>query len=169
MAEARIGCRSGTRPRGFVVGCVVDGPDEVVEALRAQWGFPARRGGVRLQRWYDGVSAEVTVDGTAACTIEAVDPVPLDPGDVAWTTTMVLAHTPRGPRLVQIEAEHAAERAERLQASLRRFDAPAWAHPDLDPSLVVSASVSLGPVTFPPFRFVARPDELAFTATEPVP
>ena len=27
LAQARVSCRSGARPRGFVVGCVIDNPD----------------------------------------------------------------------------------------------------------------------------------------------
>jgi len=168
MAEARVGCRSGTRPRGFVVGCVVDGDGAAVRDLRARWGFPARPGTVRLRRGYDAVTAEVAVDGLTVCEVTAVDPEPLDPADLAWTSTLTLARTDRGPRLVQVEVEHGVVRAERLRARLDRFDAAAWAHPDLVPTRVVSDTVSLGGSVLPSLRFVARPDELAFTGTEPV-
>jgi len=38
----------------------------------------------------------------------------------------------------------------------------------LDPYLVVSSSLALETVTFPPIRFVCKVDELAFTGTEAV-
>jgi hypothetical protein len=167
MAEARVGCRSGTRPRGLVLGCVVDGPDPAVADLRARWGFPARPGQVVLRRTYDGVRAEVALGGGPVCVVEAFDPVPVDPADLAWTTTLTLAGTPRGTRLVQVEVDHRPVRSERLRARVPVFDATAWAHPDLVPTVVVSASVSVGAATLPRLRFVARPDELAFTGTEP--
>ncbi|MCU0274170.1 MAG: acetoacetate decarboxylase family protein [Acidimicrobiales bacterium] len=168
MAEARVGCRSGTRPRGLVLGCVVDGPDAAVDALRARWGFPARPGRVALRRTYDGVTASVAVDRVEVCSVHAVDPDPIDGSDLAWTTTLTLAHTPRGPRLVQLEVEHRVERAERVRARVDRFDGDAWAHPALAPTHVVSAAVTVGTAVLPSLRFVARPEELAFTGTEPV-
>jgi hypothetical protein len=172
MAEARVGCRSGTRPRGLVLGCVVEGSDAAIAALRSRWGFPARPGRVTLRRTYDGVTASVALQGAGGtgaevCAVHAVDPDPIDGADLAWTTTLTLAHTPRGPRLVQLEVEHRADRAERLQARIDRFDGDAWAHPALTPTHVVSASVTVGAAVLPALRFVARPEELAFTGTEP--
>lgn len=167
MAEARVGCRSGTRPRGLVLGCVVEGADEAIAALRARWGFPARPGRVTLRRTYDGVTASVAVEGSEVCAVHAVDPDPIDGSDLAWTTTLTLARTPRGPRLVQLEVEHRVARAERVQARVDRFDGDAWAHPALAPTHVVSAAVTVGAAVLPSLRFVARPEELAFTGTEP--
>lgn len=167
MAEARVGCRSGTRPRGLVLGCVVDGADAAVAALRARWGFPAHPGQVTLRRTYDGVTASVEVAGDGACAVHAVDPDPVDGADLAWTTTLTLAHTPRGPRLVQLEVEHRVARAERVQARVDHFAGDVWAHPALAPTQVVSAAVTVGAAVLPSLRFVARPEELAFTGTEP--
>lgn len=167
MAEARVGCRSGTRPRGLVLGCVVDGSDAAIAALRARWGFPARPGRVTLRRTYDGVAASVAVEGVEVCAVHAVDPDPIDGADLAWTTTLTLADTPRGPRLVQLEVEHHVDRAERVRARVDRFDGDGWATPALTPTHVVSATITVGSAVLPTLRFVARPEELAFTGTEP--
>lgn len=169
IAQARVGARSGLRPRGLVQACVCD-TDAGVDALRDRWGFPARRGDVRLHRHFDGTDAEVTVDGDVALALRGRDPEPLGADDVAYSTGVTLAHTPRGLRLVQVEYEVAAERAERLRLHpMATFDAARLGvHPTVDPWYPVSASIAVGTVTLLPIRYVCRPDELAFTATEPV-
>lgn len=45
MAQVRVGCRAGVRPRGFLLGCVIDS-DVAAEQLGARWASaltPARR------------------------------------------------------------------------------------------------------------------------------
>jgi hypothetical protein len=169
IAQGRVGARSGLRPRGHVQTCVCDN-DAAVEALRTGWGFPAQLGAVHLHRRFDGTDAEVDVDGATVLALHATDPEPLGNGDVAYSTGVTLAGTPRGLRLVQVEYEVDATRAERLRlAPLRAFDATALGvHPSVDPWYPVAASIALGSVTLLPIRYVCRPDELAFTGTEPV-
>ena len=168
IAQARIGARSGLRPRGHVQACVCDN-DDAVEALRTRWGFPARRGDVHLHRHFDGTDAGVVLDGTTVLAVRGVDPEPLGPGDIAYSTAVTLAHTPRGLRLVQVEDDVEAVRAERLRLlPLAAFDGAALGvHPSVDPWYPVSASIAVGTVTLLPIRYVCRPDELAFTGTEP--
>ena len=167
MAEARVGCRSGTRPRGFVIGCIVDG-EAAAGALAAGWGFPVRPGSVELDRGYDRAAAAVHLAGERVCEIDAIEPEPLGLDDIAWTTTMTLAHTPSGLRLVQVDVDHTLDRSERLTPRHLGVDAAAWIHPTLDPYHPVSAAVTVGRATLPALRFVARPDELGFTGTERV-
>jgi hypothetical protein len=100
--------------------------------------------------------------------VVGLDPEPLGTADLQYTGTLNLAHTPNGLRLVQVEANHQVSRVERLTARLEAFDATAWGNPLLDPYRVVSSSVAIEDVTFPPIRFVCKPDELAFTGTEAV-
>jgi hypothetical protein len=167
VAQARIGCRSGLRPRGLVHGCVVDSP-AAATALRERWGFPAQPGTVSLRRGYDRVTAQVEIGGTAVLVFGGVDPEPLAPGDVAYTTTVTLADTPRGRRLVQVDTDVAPSRAERLRPRLDVFVTDGWVHASVEPSLPVSASIATAEVTLQRLRYVSRPDELAFTGTEPV-
>lgn len=167
MAQARVSCRSGVRPRGFVRSCIVDNPDAGA-ALAANWGFPAQTGRVRLSRHYDGVELTVERDGAAAASFSGLDPDPLDPGDVQYTVTTTLAHTPRGLRLVQVEPEYEPERVERLQPRLNAFDAGAWGAAGIEPVHPVSASIAVGSVTVPKLRFLSRPDVLAFEGTEKI-
>ena len=144
---------------------MVDVP-AAAEALRSRWGFPARVGQVAYRRGYDLVTASVSVDGEVLVELEGHDPDPLGVDDVAYTTTLTLAETPRGSRLVQVDTDVVATRAERLRPHVAAFGVGTWMHGSVEPSFPVSASVALADVTLRPLRFVCLPDELAFTGTE---
>jgi hypothetical protein len=165
LAQARISCRSGVRPRGFVAGCIVDRPD-AAHALSAEWGLPTAVGDVELQRGYDRVELTAARGGAPALALVGLDPDPLDVGDVQFTVTTSLAHTPRGLRLVQIEPEYALRRVERVRPQLAAFDGSAWELAGLVPGYPVSATVARGEITVAPLRFVSRPDVNAFEGTE---
>lgn len=167
MAQARVSCRSGVRPRNFVAGCITDTADAAV-ALRERWGLPAQAGTVQLARHYDGVTLEATVAGASAIRLTGLDPDPLGAGDVQFTVTTTLAHTPRGLRLVQVEPEYELRRVERVRPRLEEFDGGAWGQPALHPRHPVSASIAVGTVTIPVLRYLSRPDVSAFEGTEKV-
>jgi hypothetical protein len=168
LAQARVGCRSGVRPRGLVAGCVNDNPG-AAGALAAGWGLPGRHGVVELRRRYDAVEVDVMAGGRPVLSLVGLHPDPLRPADVQYTVTMTLANTPRGVRLVQVEPEYELTRVERLRARLTAFEPSAWGDEALAPSTPVSATVGVGDVTLPPLRFVSRPDVSAFEGTERVP
>jgi hypothetical protein len=167
LAQVRVGCRSGVRPRGLVAGCVNDNP-VAAAALAAGWGLAGRPGTVELRRGYDAVELEVVVDGTVALGLVGRHPDPLSPADVQYTVTMAPAHTPKGLRLVQVEPEYTLARVERLRVRLSDFDPGGWADEALIPSTAVSATIGVGDVTLPRLRFFSRPDVLAFEGTESV-
>ena len=168
LAQARVGCRSGLRPRGFVQGCVCNN-EEAADALRRRWGFPARFGSVTLRRQYDASTVLVKVENQTVCDLVAKDPEPLGNNDVSYTTAATLAHTPKGLRLVQVDIDVAAARAERVTPRLREFNGALWGlHPSVDPYHPVSASIAVGSLTIQRLRYVSKPDELAFSGTETV-
>jgi hypothetical protein len=167
LAQARVGCRSGLRPRGFVQGCICDNAT-AVDALRRRWGFPAQAGNVTCDERYDGVWASATLGDHPLVELAALGPEPLGPDDVSYTTAVALAHTPNGLRLVQIDTDLAVSRAERLRPRLEHFATGAWTHPSVQPTHPVSASIARGSLTIQRLRYVTKPDELAFTGTEPV-
>jgi len=167
LAQVRVSCRSGLRPRGFLVGAVVDAP-EAGATLAARWGFRCRPGTVVLARQYDAVEARVVVDGCTVLDLALRDPDPLGAHDVQYTASMHLAHTPRGLRLVQVDPDVRIERAERGRPSLAAFDAAAWGDARLAPAHPVSGTIAVADVTLPRLRYVCRPDMWAFDGTEAV-
>jgi hypothetical protein len=167
LVQTRAQTRSGVRPRGFVTGAACDNATAAA-ALAAGFGYPAQVAEIRWQRNYDTVRLEVVRGGEAILAFEGADPDPLAPGDVQFSGTLNLADTPRGWRLVQVDPEFRPTRAERLRPKLSAFAAAAWGDPRLDPYYPVSGSLTLADVSIPALRFVCRPEELAFTATERV-
>ena len=167
MALVRVGCRSGVRARGFSTALLVSS-EPACAGLRDGFGFPARVADVALSHGYIGIELDVAIGGRRALGVTALDPEPMHAEDVQYTGSLNLAYTPRGLRLVQVEMDHTSRQVERVRTTLRAFDGGALGNPLLDPYYVVSGSVAHGDVTIPPVRFVCRPEELAFTGTEPV-
>lgn len=167
MAQARVSCRSGVRPRGFVAGCIVD-TAAAASGLAGSWGLPAVVGRVSLERRYDRAELEAESPDRPAAHLVAWDPDPLGPDDVQFTVTTTLATTPRGLRLVQVEPEYELRRVERVHPRLLAFDGAGWGQPALRPYHPVSATVAVGQVTVPKLRFLSRPDVNAFEGTEKI-
>jgi len=168
LATVRVSCRSGVRARGFTRAAIASS-QAACAGLRAELGFPARVGQIRFRHGYDGVSILVAEDsGQPILGVEALDPEPMAVDDIQYTGTLNLAHTPLGLRLMQVEMASSTSRVERLSARLTAFDGSAWGDELLDPVRVIASSVASMDASFPPIRFVCKPDELAFTGTESV-
>ncbi len=165
MAHTRIECRSGVRPRGFVVGGIVDNREAAAE-LASRFGLPGQEGTVSVARRYDGVELVVASGGRTAAHVVGLDPDPLSARDVQFSVTTTLASTPRGLRLVQVEPEYDLQRVERVHPRVVVFDGSAWGEPSLQPQYPVSATISVGDVTIPRLRYLSRPDVSAFEGTE---
>ena len=167
LAQLRVSCRSGLRPRGFLVDGVVDATD-AGRALAARWGYRVRHGEVRTTRHFEAVSVRIAIEGRPIVELALRDPDPLAVGDVQYTASMHLADTPRGRRLVQVDPSYAVARAERARPRLVAFDAAASGDARLAPTSPVSASIAIADVTLPTLRYVCRPDVWAFEGTERV-
>lgn len=166
MAQTRIECRSGMRPRGFLVSAVVDS-DGAAAALTDGWGFTCRPGTVTVDRSYDRADVQVRdASGALVLDVEVVDPVTLRTGDIQWIANMHLAHTPGGLKLLQVDPDVEVHRAERARPHLVSFDAAAWGEPLLEPVYPVAASLARASVTLPKLRYICAPDQLAFFSTE---
>ena len=167
LAQTRIECRSGLRPRGFLRAGVIDNK-EAAAALAARWGYGLQEGDVLLSRAYDRVRATVELGGRPVLDVALEDPSPLGTGDIHYAANMHLAHTPNGLRLVQVDPDYAIERAERGDPSVTLFDAAAWHSEGARPGFPVSACISVATLTLPALRYVCRPEVLAFQGTERV-
>jgi hypothetical protein len=167
LAQTRIECRSGVRPRGYLVAAVADHVDAAA-ALASGWGFRCHLGTVSLRRYYDEVRAEVAVSGRDVLVVRMRDPEPLSAADVQYVANMNLARTPRGLRLIQVDPTWNVERAERGEPVLEEIDGGAWGCAELDPAYPISASLTAGSMTLPQLRYLCRPEVWAFDGTERV-
>lgn len=167
LAQLRLSCRSGVRPRQLLVASFADG-EPARAALNERFAFGARAARIRLERFYDRVEGGVDVDGANALEVTGLSPLPLAATDLQFFSSMHRAETPKGLRLLQVDSELHVTRAERAQPKLTRFSADAFqlgsarlAHP-------VAAFVAVCDVTLPRVRFVCRADVPAFAGTERV-
>ena len=163
----RVSCRSGVRARGFTTATVVD-TQAACEGLRTRFGYPSREGEIYFRSGYDGVSLSVDDGGERILAVNGIDPEPMGLTDIQYTGTLNLAHTPKGLRLMQVEANEASTQVDRLTSTLTAFDGAAWGNALLAPYMVIASSVAKMSMVIPAVRFVCKADELAFTGTEAV-
>jgi hypothetical protein len=166
LAQLRLTCRSGVRPRQLLIASFAEG-EPARAALNERFGFGARPAKVRLERFYDRVEGGVTLDGRSVVDLSAQAPLPLAASDLQFFSSMHPAETPKGLRLVQIDAEPTVARAERGKPRVEHFDAAAFGLPEAARlAYPVAAFVALCDVALPRIRFVCRPDVPAFAGTE---
>ena len=167
LAQLRLSCRSGVRPRQLLVASFASG-DRAREVLNANFAFGAKPAAVELARFYDRAEARVVLDGKTLLELHAAAPLPLATSDLQFFASVHPALTPKGFRLLQIDSDYTITRAERGRPVLDAFDAAAFGVPRFRPGYPVAAIVALGDVTLPRIRFVVRADVLAFEGTEAV-
>ena len=167
LAQLRLSCRSGVRPRQLLMASFADG-ESARAALNERFAFGARKAQVRLERFYDRVDGGVTADGAPVLELDAANPLPLATSDLQFFSSMHPADTPKGLRLVQVDADFNVTRAERATPAVTRFVPEAFGVPGGSLAYPVAAFVALCDVTLPKVRFLCRPDVPAFTGTERV-
>ena len=145
LAQCRIECRSGLRPRGFLRSGVIDNPRRSRRAGRALGLRAARRARSGSLAATIGSQPASALGGESILDVALRDPMPLRPEDAYTVASMHLAHTPRGLRLLQVDPQFEVERAERGQPLIRRFDASAWSSPGVQPCSPGVGAVHPGP------------------------
>lgn len=168
LAQVRVGCRAGVRPRGFVTASYCDS-QEASEALRSRWGYNCRPGIVRLRRYYDRVVGSVVAADETILQVTLLDPQPMSGAEVMYTASMQLARIREGEardRLVQVDPEYTFRRADRGRPSVDTFDAGAWAAEGLRPNYMISATATQADVALPRHRYLVDPNRPAMQGTE---
>jgi hypothetical protein len=171
LAQTRIGCRAGARPRGFVTGGYIDNLD-AEPALAGGWGFSLGAASLALGGRYHDVEAEVRLDDRPILVTSLVDPVPLSGAEIQFAASMQLARVVREggeqPRLVQVDPELTFHRASRGRPRLDVFEADAWGDGRIKPVYPVSAWYAMCDLTLPRVRYICDPAVPAFQGTEKV-
>jgi hypothetical protein len=171
LAEARVGCRAGARPRGFVGRCFASTARAAAE-LGKRWGYPAHEADVRLKKGYDRITGTVAFGGRTILTVALVDPEAISGGDIQYLPAVNLARVERDggqvPRIVQVDPEFRFHKADRGKAHLDAFDAAAWLLDGAAPYWPVSASCAVADVEMPVIRYVLDPLKPAVQGVERV-
>ncbi|MER3419406.1 MAG: hypothetical protein C4290_02270 [Chloroflexota bacterium] len=171
LAQVRVGCRAGVRPRGFLLQAYCDGASAAA-ALAARWGFACRLGTVRLHRYYDRIVGSVEADGRPILQVTLIDPQVIVGVEIQYTANMNLARVRDAQgervRLVQVDPEYTLQRTDRGRPQLDVFEPEAWHAVGLRPVYPVSASAAVCDLTLPRIRYLVDPDVPALQGTEQV-
>lgn len=169
LAQARVGCRAGVRPRGFVTGGYID---KATPALAERWGFALEEANVTIDSRYHDVAAIVSVEGRPILQMSLVDPLPLSGAEIQFAASMHPARVQRDgaevSRLIQVDPEMSFHRAARGTLRLDVFEADAWGESRIRPVYPVSAWYALCDLTLPRVRYICDPDVPALQGTEKI-
>lgn len=167
MAEARLHCRSGARTRTYLLASLIDSA-AAGAALTAGWGFGPRVGRLGLERHFDRIDARASLGDRCILELSMLDPTPLGPHDVHFAPGMHAAHTPRGLRLLQVDASYAVRRSERGRPRIHAFSAADWNEARVQPLSPVAATFTTAELTLERLRFISRLEVNAFEGTESI-
>ncbi|GAA5050814.1 hypothetical protein HNP84_006578 [Thermocatellispora tengchongensis] len=165
MAETRLVCRAGFRPRVFLVEGYIDNAEAAAEFARG-WGFRLRVcDDVKLRRFHDETRLEVVAGGTRALAVRMVEPVPTNGGSFGLNANINFAVTPDGPKLVQAGADYVFHRADLGRPRIDAFEPSAWGRGGVVPVYPVSAVAGQADITFREIKFVSDPVRPALFGT----
>lgn len=167
LAQARIGCRAGVRPRGFLTAAYADTPS-AADALASQWGFTCLVGDVALHRYHDRVAMTVSDGGRVILDAALIRPEPVSGGDVQYIANMNFARVDDKPLLVQVDPEFTFHKAERGRPTVSQFASEAWNAGGVQIAYPVSASFAIVDTGFPAIRYVVNPDVPALAGSRKV-
>jgi hypothetical protein len=165
LAQTRIECRSGTRPRGLLISAFCDNPKAAI-ALSSGWGFAVRAGEIDFSHRYDEVRSRVHRGGQTLLEIGLRRPTPLGEGDIQFVAGMHPAQTPNGFRLVQCDPLHRDSDAQRGDPIVDEFESSGWGDERIEATYPVSAASCRADITLSKLRFVCKPDQPGYTGTE---
>lgn len=170
IADVRVGCRAGVRPRGFTLKSYVS-TEVAARELAARWGYPASVADVRLRAFHDRLVGSVKANGRSILEVEMLDREVIGGNDIQYVSSMHLCRNHEDGKLVivQIDPEWTFLKAERGRPHLVSLDGAAWNGGDrLAPTWPISASYAVADTTLSTIRYVSDPNVDAFKGTTQV-
>lgn len=167
IAEVRVGCRAGVRPRGFTLRSYVS-TEAAADALASRWGYPTVVADVYLRAYHDRVVGHVKSSGKTVLDMEMIDRDFIAGNDVQYVSNMHLARNKEDGKLVivQVDPEWTFSKAERGRPHIISLDSQAWGAGDkLKAEYPISASFTVTDMTLSPIRYVLDPNQDAFRGT----
>lgn len=169
LAEAKIGARSGARPRGLSLGAFCNTADGV-DFLSTRWGYPVSQAEVVLTKRYDRVVATVETGGRKVLDTTLLNPEPIAGNDILYLAILNAARIHRDgatvSRLIQVDPDYVFRSADRGKPELGSFDAEAFHLPGARPVYPVSASYAVADIQMPEVRYLVDPAKTPLTAVE---
>jgi hypothetical protein len=169
LAEAKVGCRSGARPRGLSLGAYCNSP-EAVAVLSSRWGYPLKLAECSLTKRYDRIQGTVESAGRVILDMTLLNPEPISGQDLLYLSVLNTARITRDgeelPRLVQVDPDFVFRSADRGKPMLETFDAPAFGLAEAKPVHAVSASYAVADIAMPELRYLVDPSQPPLKAVE---
>ena len=169
LAEAKIGARSGARPRGLSLGAFCS-TAESANLLSSRWGYPVQQAEVTLTKRYDRVVGTVESGGRAILDATLLNPEPIAGNDILYLAILNVAKIQRDgqtlSRLIQVDPDYVFRSADRGKPELHAFDADAFNVPGAKPVYAVSASYAVADIQMPEVRYLVDPAKPPLLAVE---
>ncbi len=169
LAEAKVGCRSGARPRGLSLGAYCNSP-EAVKELSSRWGYPLKLAECSLTKRYDRIQGVVESGGSAILDLTLLNPEPISGNDLQYLSVLNAARITRDgselPRLVQVDPDFVFRSADRGKPMLEAFDGEAFGLAEAKPVFAVSASYAVADISMPVLRYLVDPAKPPLMAVE---
>jgi hypothetical protein len=156
LAELRVIGRAGVHPGGYTFGAFAT-TDEAVAFLRESYGWPVRRGEVRIERRHDATFGSVRAEGRSVLDAALERAEPISPGDVLYHVSFHLARVGGDVRLVQAEPRYTPASAERGTPRVRAFEPEAFGEPRAKLVNPLPATAMTGRVELRPVRWLIDP------------
>lgn len=168
IAETRIVCRAGFRPRLFLLDARTDN-ENALDELRSRWGYRVEKADeVKVRRYHDVTKLTVVDGGETRLAVEAVQPMTTSGTAFGLNASVHAANTPIGPRLVQVGIDYTFSRAEICRPKLHAYDAAYWNAEGMTAEYPVSAITGVADLVFREIKFASRFDKPALFGTENV-
>jgi len=167
IADVRVGCRAGVRPRGFTLKSYVS-TEAAAHELANRWGYPTSVADVYLRAFHDRVIGRVKAGSRTILEVEMLDREFIGGNDIQYVSSMHLCRNKEDGKLVvvQLDPEWTFIKAERGRPRLGSFDANAWNGGDkLELTWPISASYAIADTTLSAIRYVSDPNQDAFKGT----
>jgi hypothetical protein len=169
VAEAKIGCRSGARPRGLLVAGFCSTADGV-SFLSSRWGYPVTLADVALTKRYDRIRGSAVSGEHALLDITLMNPEPIAGNDIQYLANLNVARLDRGgtvvPRLIQSDPDYVFRSADRGKPEMAAFDAGAFGLPGANAYFAVSASYAVADISMPEVRYLVDPEKPPLVSVE---
>ena len=167
MVQTRIQCRSGNRPRAFLLSAMIDNAD-AGRALSAGWGYRLHPAEIFFRRSYASTEISVRQAENEILSLNLQEPRMLAPEAPQFVSGMPPTLMPSGYRLLQCDVRHVLSRAERATSVEVDFSGDSWGSSRVTPLHIVSGAIGVGEITFSSPRYAYRPQEFGLAGTESV-
>ncbi|MEO8539439.1 MAG: acetoacetate decarboxylase family protein [bacterium] len=169
VAEAKIGCRSGARPRGLLVRGFCSSA-EGTAFLSSKWGYPVTQANVSLTKRYDRIRGVAESGGNTLLDITLLNPEPIAGNDIQYLANLNVARLDREgatvARLIQSDPDYVFRSADRGKPEMSVFDADAFGLGGAHAYFPVSASYAVADINMPEVRYLVDPSKSPLASVE---